>query len=96
MNCLLRISAISVALLAVIACSEVDLSCMPDGDVTPLCGVQMPEDIEVLPNGGGLLIGEYGDGGKLPGALTWLQPEAGNGFTPVSYTHLTLPTSDLV
>ena len=81
MNCLLRISAIAAALFAVTACSEVDLSCAPDGDVTPLCGVQMPEDIEALPDGGGLLIGEYGDGGKLPGALAWFQPDADNGFT---------------
>jgi len=81
MNCALRITAISVALFAVTACSEVDFSCAPDGDVTPLCGVQMPEDIEVLPDGGGLLIGEYGDGGKLAGALAWFRPDADNGFT---------------
>lgn len=40
----------------------------------------MPEDLEALPGGGGLLIGEYGDGGKLPGWLTWFQPDADTGF----------------
>ncbi|MBK6510206.1 MAG: SMP-30/gluconolactonase/LRE family protein [Haliea sp.] len=80
MTILLRWIGISVTLFAMTACSEVELSCAPDGAVTPICGVQMPEDIEALPNGGGLLIGEYGDGGKLAGALTWLQPGADAGF----------------
>lgn len=80
MNCFLQRVGISIVLFAMTACSEVELSCAPDGQLTPICGVQMPEDIEVLPNAGGLLIGEYGDGGKLPGALTWLQPGADTGF----------------
>ncbi len=76
---LLRLGSCIMA-VAVAACSQIDTGCAPAGAVTPLCGVQMPEDLEVLPDGGGLLIGEYGDGGKLPGALTWLQPDAGAGF----------------
>jgi hypothetical protein len=80
MSIFLRWVGVSVTLLAITACGEVELSCAPDGEVTPICGVQMPEDIEALPNAGGLLIGEYGDGGKLPGALTWLQPGADAGF----------------
>jgi hypothetical protein len=80
MNPYLRYVGISFTLLAMTACSEVELSCAPDGNVTPICGVQMPEDIEILPNGGGILVGEYGDGGKLPGALTWLQPGTETGF----------------
>lgn len=56
------------------ACTEIETNCEPVADLTPICGVQMPEDLEVLPDNGGLLIGEFGDMGKLPGALTWYQP----------------------
>ena len=56
-----------VALAMLAACGEVELSCEGAGNVTPLCGVQMPEDLEVMPDDGGLLIGEYGHGGKLCG-----------------------------
>ena len=71
MSLFVRRCSVVVALSILAACGEVELSCEPDGDVTPLCGVQMPEDLEVMPNGGGLLIGEYGNGGQLPGAITW-------------------------
>jgi len=73
-------SIIALALLALSACSDVNMSCEPHGDVTPICGVQMPEDMEALPDAGGILIGEYGDGGLLPGALTWFQPLADRKF----------------
>jgi hypothetical protein len=73
--------SIVVTLLAISACGKVELSCAPDGNVTPICGVQMPEDLAAMPDGGGIVIAEYGDGGKLPGALTWFQPEADTGFT---------------
>lgn len=71
---------ITLALLAVAACSEVDTSCEPHGDIIPICGVQMPEDLAALPDAGGILIGEYGDGGLMPGALSWWQPAAGRNF----------------
>ena len=67
--------------LSVTACARVEFSCDPDGEVIPICGVQMPEDLEAMPDGGGILISEYGDGGKLPGALTWFQPAQGSTFT---------------
>jgi hypothetical protein len=73
--------SILVILLATAACGQVELSCEPDGNVIPICGVQMPEDLAALPDGGGILVAEYGDGGKLPGTLTWFQPESGDGFT---------------
>ena len=44
-------------------------------------------------------IGITGASGTLGKELTKLFRQKGNkviGFTPVSYTHLTLPTSDLV
>ena len=65
MPALVRHCSLVFALSMLAACGEVELSCEVAGDVTPLCGVQMPEDLEVMPNGGGLLIGEYGNGGKL-------------------------------
>ncbi|MCB1689621.1 MAG: SMP-30/gluconolactonase/LRE family protein [Halioglobus sp.] len=74
-----RLSVLLIA-LAVSACGEVELSCAPDGGVTPICGVQMPEDLAPMPDGGGILVAEYGDGGKLPGELKWLQPGAGGEF----------------
>ena len=75
-----RRCSLVVALSILAACGEVELSCEVAGDVTPLCGVQMPEDLEVMPDGGGLLIGEYGHGGKLSGAITWYQPGPGAEF----------------
>ena len=68
-------------LLSITACGQVEFSCDPQGDVTPVCGVQMPEDLEALPDEGGILISEYGNGGKLPGALTWFQPAEDYAFT---------------
>lgn len=68
-------------LVGISACSQVELSCDPHGNVRPLCGVQMPEDLEALPNQMGVLISEYGDGGKLPGAITWFQPVENYAFT---------------
>jgi len=73
--------SVTALLLVVAACGQVELGCAPDGDVTPICGVQMPEDLAALPDGGGILVAEYGDGGKLPGALTWFQPGADTPFT---------------
>ena len=62
-------------IVSLAACGgDIVTHCDADGPVTPLCGVQMPEDIEVLPADGGLLISEFGDMGKLPGYLTWYQP----------------------
>tara|TARA_R110002073_G_scaffold86915_6_gene206473 strand:- start:836 stop:1903 length:1068 start_codon:yes stop_codon:yes gene_type:complete len=75
-----RLSILAV-LLSVVACGDIEMSCEPDGNVTPLCGVQMPEDLAALPDAGGILVAEYGDGGKLQGALTWFQPAAGGEFT---------------
>ncbi len=61
-----------VALLT--ACADIQTSCEPSGAVTPICGVQMPEDIAVLPDEGGLIVSQYGDNGKHSGELLWYQP----------------------
>ena len=76
-----RFTVCLLALCTVAACSDIETSCAPVAKLTPICGVQMPEDLEVLPHNGGLLIAEYGDMGKLPGALTWYQPGPGAEFT---------------
>ena len=69
-----RLSTLLLLGLFLSACGEITTSCEPVEGVTPLCGVQMPEDLAALPDGGGILIAEMGDMGKLPGALTWYQP----------------------
>ncbi len=76
----LRLSSILLTLLALSACAEVELGCAAAGGVTPICGVQMPEDLAPLPAGGGILVAEYGNAGQLSGALKWIQPGAGSGF----------------
>ncbi|CAA0079234.1 Uncharacterised protein [Halioglobus japonicus] len=78
-----RSLTILLMILVIPACGQVELSCAPAGKVTPICGVQMPEDLAPMPNGGGILVAEYGDGGKLSGELKWFQPEADNGFVSV-------------
>lgn len=62
------------------ACGEVNFSCEPADGVIPLCGVQMPEDLEAMPNDGGILIGEYGNAGELAGDIVWYQPGKGAKF----------------
>jgi hypothetical protein len=79
----IRRLSVLLILLAVSACGQVELSCAPDGKVIPICGVQMPEDLAPMPDGGGILVAEYGNGGKLSGELKWLQPGAGSEFVSV-------------
>ncbi|MFK7977202.1 MAG: SMP-30/gluconolactonase/LRE family protein [Halioglobus sp.] len=64
------------------ACSagEVNESCEPMGPITPVCGAIMPEDLEPLAPNGGILVSEYGDGGKTSGALSWLNPASERPF----------------
>lgn len=70
----LALTALLALALALAGCGRIETSCATVGNVKPLCGVQMPEDIEVLPNEGGLLIAEYGHNGELTGDLVWYQP----------------------
>ena len=72
----LNMLTLAGSLLALAACSSnsIDTSCAPAGAVTPICDIQMPEDLAALPNEGGLLIAEYGDMGHIPGFLSWYQP----------------------
>ncbi len=93
-NSLLLVSSV---LLALSACSSPELSCDPLDDLTPVCGIQMPEDLEPLPNKGGVLISEYGDTGNLPGAISWIKPEEDNRYEKLldTKTLSTLETNEV-
>jgi hypothetical protein len=53
-------------------CTEIELGCEAAGVIQPLCGIPMPEDLATWPDEAGLVVSEYGDMGKLTGALGWL------------------------
>ena len=74
MTLFIRCCALAALLVTLAGCARIETSCATVGAVKPLCGVQMPEDIEVLPDEGGLLIAEYGHDGELMGDLVWYQP----------------------
>lgn len=62
--------------LAALGCgggAEPIVSCDPVGPARPICGFQNPEDLELLPDGKHLLVGEFGsmEGGRA-GALSLL------------------------
>jgi hypothetical protein len=66
----------AVAALACAACGgsiEAVISCEPVGAARPVCGFQNPEDLELLPDGSGLVVSEFGamEGGRA-GALSRL------------------------
>ena len=66
----------AVAALACAACSgsiEPVISCDAVGSARPVCGFQNPEDLELLPDGTGLVVSEFGsmEGGRA-GALSRL------------------------
>jgi len=86
------------ALLWLTACgSEHITSCEPFGAVTPICGVKAPEDIEPLPENGGLIVAEYGDDGKHTGDLLWYQPGSNEGFvTLVSNNEVAPGAGDVI
>ncbi len=44
-------------------------SCEPASNMTPVCGLQSPEDIEVLPGNDFLLLSEYGSMGERSGQI---------------------------
>jgi hypothetical protein len=74
----LRIAAVWVALaaLAALACgrsAEPVVACEAVGPARPICGFHDPEDLELLPDGRGLLVSEFGamEGGR-PGAIAHL------------------------
>ena len=87
---------IALALLALSGCGpDIQTGCDTVGAVTPICGVQMPEDIEPLPDDGGLIIAEYGDDGKHTGDIVWFQPGEGAAFVPlVTGSDITQGASD--
>jgi len=62
--------------LAGFACAggaEPVVSCDPVGPARPICGFQNPEDLELLPDGTGLVVSEFGSmEGERAGAITRL------------------------
>lgn len=63
----LALAIVGAGLIAVGACgrrsaevSEPILGCEPDARLTPICEFRAPEDLQLLPSGSALLIGEYG------------------------------------
>jgi hypothetical protein len=71
-----RIARAAFAALTALACAgagEPVLSCDPIGPARPICGFQNPEDLELLPDGQHLLVGEFGSmEGERAGALSLL------------------------
>ncbi|MEQ8661537.1 MAG: hypothetical protein RLW62_12015 [Gammaproteobacteria bacterium] len=64
--------------LAASGAGDAAADCNARDGFTPVCGVQRPEDIEVLP-GGALLISEYGGlAGAHTGRLTLYRPDDGD------------------
>ena len=64
-----------VLALALTACGSTTIETRCDSaELDLVCGIVMPEDLEPLPNEGGVLIAEYGDFGNLPGAFSWIDP----------------------
>lgn len=69
-------------LLSVTACSVRDdiliTDCQPLGDITPICGLQSPEDIAIVPGGQHLLLSELGQIGKVAGSIALFDTDSGD------------------
>lgn len=71
-------------LLAGAGTSPVQQNCTAVGKLVPYCGLSHPEDLEVLPGGGGVITSDMhiaqGPNGVigLPGTLKWLDPQTGS------------------
>jgi len=63
---------------ALLGCdAQQDYSCQSVGERTPICGFQAPEDIEVTPAGGKLILSQFGGiTGSSAGSLVLFDPEA--------------------
>jgi hypothetical protein len=66
-------------LLAALACHPVEpiATCDPAGRARPICGFQNPEDLALLPDGGHLLVSEYGGSAAGPGRISQLDTATG-------------------
>ncbi len=66
-----------VCLLAACVDDEMRISgCEPLGDITPVCGMQTPEDIAALPDGRHLLLGNFGGIPDGTGSLSLFDTES--------------------
>ncbi len=78
-------TALALLLLAssLVSCRSVEpiTACEPIGNATPLCGVQNPEDLAVLPDGRHVIVSEYGDAGARPGRISLLDSASGEHET---------------
>lgn len=81
---------ILVCLLAACVDDEMRISgCEPLGDITPVCGMQTPEDIAALPDGRHLLLGHFGGMHDGTGSLSLFDTESARVtplFPPISGT----------
>lgn len=64
--------------IALVGCdAQQDYSCQSVGNKTPICGFQAPEDIEVTPAGGKLILSQFGGiTGGSAGSLVLFDPNA--------------------
>lgn len=79
------------------ACSAVENHCEATDAVTPVCGISMPEDLVVLPNGGGLIVSEFGKQGMTLGRLSWYRDGDDAQYESLlEYENLAVMQSDTV
>ncbi len=79
--CRKTVSLVLATLLLSACDGQLDIGCEAVAELTPICGLQAPEDIEVTPDGSALLLSQFGgiDGG--PGSLARFDPVGGRAET---------------
>ena len=80
-HAVVRAALVAFAALVALACGRAEpvLSCDAVGPATPICGFTNPEDLELLPDGSGLVVSEFGAmDGKGVGAIARLGLASGS------------------